>query len=449
MSALLRALLPAALALPGAAAAADALLTIASTTSTENSGLYDHLLPLYEARAGVRFRVVAVGTGQAIRNAMRGDADLLIAHHRESEERFVAEGYGLARHDLMYNDFVLVGPAADPAGAAAAGGAAAAFGRIAAARAPYVSRGDDSGTHKRERELWAAAGVDVAPPSGRWYWEAGSGMGATLNVAAGRGAYVLSDRATWAAFGNRGRAARAARGRSRAAQPVRRDPGQPGAPPARARRPGAGTSSPGCCRPEGQAAIAAFRISGQQMFFPNARPAPAATPARPDPSSARRMKKRRAARAAPDQPEPRAAQFRRPRRAAAEAHAETLQQPLRGAHRALAAALVGAQRARDVRRAARQLLRQHGGVQQPEVLPQARERMHGVRRVAEQRRREPAHQRGAKPRPSGSKPPLAMQPHAAQAVAERRGQFRRERVVIEFHQFAGAARSTTPANNAG
>ena len=283
MSALLRALLPAALALPGAAAAADALLTIASTTSTENSGLYDHLLPLYEARAGVRFRVVAVGTGQAIRNAMRGDADLLIAHHRESEERFVAEGYGLARHDLMYNDFVLVGPAADPAGAAAAGGAAAAFGRIAAARAPFVSRGDDSGTHKRERELWAAAGVDVAPPSGRWYWEAGSGMGATLNVAAGRGAYVLSDRATWAAFGNRGGLRVLLEGDPALHNQYGVIPVNPARHP-HARGDLARDFVAWLLSAEGQAAIAAFRISGQQMFFPNARPAPAATPARPDPA---------------------------------------------------------------------------------------------------------------------------------------------------------------------
>ena len=282
MNALLRALLPAALALPGAAAADDALLTIASTTSTENSGLYDHLLPRYAARSGVRFRVVAVGTGQAIRNAMRGDADLLIAHHRESEERFVAEGYGLARHDLMYNDFVLVGPAADPAGAAQAAGAAAAFGRIARARAPFVSRGDDSGTHKRERELWAAAGVDVAPPSGGWYWEAGGGMGATLNVAAGRGAYVLSDRATWAAFGNKNDLRVLLEGDRALHNQYGVIPVNPARHP-HARAELAQDFIAWLLSAEGQAAIAAFRINGQQMFFPNARPAPAATPARPAP----------------------------------------------------------------------------------------------------------------------------------------------------------------------
>ena len=282
MNALLRALVAAALALPGAAAADDALLTIASTTSTENSGLYDHLLPRYAARSGVRFRVVAVGTGQAIRNAMRGDADLLIAHHRESEERFVAEGYGLARRDLMYNDFVLVGPAADPAGAAQASGAAAAFGRIAQARAPFVSRGDDSGTHKRERELWAAAGVDVAPPSGRWYWEAGGGMGATLNVAAGRGAYVLSDRATWAAFGNKASLRVLLEGDPALHNQYGVIPVNPARHP-HARAGLARDFIAWLLSAEGQAAIAAFRINGQQMFFPNARPAPAATPARPDP----------------------------------------------------------------------------------------------------------------------------------------------------------------------
>ena len=285
MNALARALLPAALALPCAAAADDALLTIASTTSTENSGLYDHLLPRYEARAGVRFRVVAVGTGQAIRNAMRGDADLLIAHHRESEERFVAGGYGLARRDLMYNDFVLAGPAADPAAAAEAPGAAAAFARIARARAPFVSRGDDSGTHKRERELWAAAGVavDAAPPSGGWYWEAGGGMGATLNVAAGRGAYVLSDRATWAAFGNKGSLRVLVEGDPALHNQYGVIPVNPARHP-HVRGDLARDFVAWLLSAEGQAAIAAFRISGQQMFFPNARPAPAATPARPGPA---------------------------------------------------------------------------------------------------------------------------------------------------------------------
>ncbi len=191
--------------LSGAAPASEdpAFLTIASTTSTEHSGLYEYLLPLYQQQSGVSFRVVAVGTGQAIRNAMRGDADLLIVHHRDSEERFVAEGYGLQRHALMYNDFVLLGPENDPARVTEAPDFLEVLQRIAQSRSPFVSRGDDSGTHKRELQLWEAAGIAVRAASGRWYWESGSGMGPTLNTAAARDAYVLSDRATWMAFGNR------------------------------------------------------------------------------------------------------------------------------------------------------------------------------------------------------------------------------------------------------
>ena len=178
-------------------------LTIASTTSTEHSGLYDYLLPIYEQRSSIRFRVIAVGTGQAIRNAMRGDADLLIVHHRESEERFVADGYGLKRHPLMYNDFVLVGPATDPAGTHATQNVLKAMQLIARTPAPFVSRGDDSGTHKRELELWRQAGIPVREASGTWYWETGTGMGPTLNTAAAQDAYTLTDRATWMSFGNR------------------------------------------------------------------------------------------------------------------------------------------------------------------------------------------------------------------------------------------------------
>lgn len=190
------------LAFPSAMAESE-FLTIASTTSTDHSGLYDYLLPIYEKKSGVSFRVVAVGTGQAIRNAMRGDADLLIVHHRESEDRFVAEGYGLQRDDLMYNEFMLIGPREDPAKVVEVDDIAEAFRRISRSGVTFISRGDDSGTHKRELELWAKAGVQVRPASGDWYWEAGAGMGPTLNTAAARNAYVLSDGATWAAFGNR------------------------------------------------------------------------------------------------------------------------------------------------------------------------------------------------------------------------------------------------------
>lgn len=183
------------LAVPGAGA--GEFITVASTTSTQNAGLFDHLLPLFEAETGIEVRVVAVGTGQALRLARNGDADLLLVHDRPSEEAFVAEGFGSARFDLMYNDFVLVGPAADPAGIAGLGDAAAALARIARARAPFLSRGDDSGTHRRERALWQAAGNDPSGASGTWYREAGQGMGATLNTASMMEAYTLADRGTW------------------------------------------------------------------------------------------------------------------------------------------------------------------------------------------------------------------------------------------------------------
>ena len=186
-----------ALVLAVAAARAGEFITVASTTSTQNAGLFDRLLPLFEAETGIEVRVVAVGTGQALRLARNGDADLLLVHDQPSEEAFVAEGHGSQRFDLMYNDFVLVGPAHDPAGIADAGDAAAALGLIAAAQAPFVSRGDDSGTHRRERALWAAVGLDPSGASGTWYREAGQGMGATLNTASMMEAYTLADRGTW------------------------------------------------------------------------------------------------------------------------------------------------------------------------------------------------------------------------------------------------------------
>ena len=179
-------------------------IVVASTTSTENSGLFDHILPRFEAKTGIRVKAVAVGTGQAIRMARRGDADVLFVHDPVSEEEFVTEGFGVERHEVMYNDFVLVGPAEDPAGIRGVANVALALSRIAAAKAPFASRGDDSGTHKAELRLWAAAGVDPRPHSGAWYRETGSGQGATLNVASGMNAYMLSDRGTWLAFRNRG-----------------------------------------------------------------------------------------------------------------------------------------------------------------------------------------------------------------------------------------------------
>ena len=186
------------------AAAEAPFITVASTTSTENSGFYDHLLPKFTAATGIEVRIVAVGTGQAIRMARNGDADVLFVHHKPSEEAFVADGFGVERFDVMYNDFVIVGPARDPAGIRGHRSAAEAFHRIADIEAPFASRGDDSGTHKKERGIWRAAGVDAASASGRWYRETGAGMGATLNTAAGMNAYTLTDRGSWLKFANKG-----------------------------------------------------------------------------------------------------------------------------------------------------------------------------------------------------------------------------------------------------
>ena len=256
------------LALPGARA--GDFITVASTTSTQNAGLFDRLLPLFETETGIEVRVVAVGTGQALRLARNGDADLLLVHDRPSEEAFVAEGYGSERFDLMYNDFVVVGPASDPAGIAGMGDAAAALARIAAVEAPFVSRGDDSGTHRREQALWAAAGLDPTVASGTWYREAGQGMGATLNTATMMEAYTLADRGTWLSM----------RGRLDLGVMVEGDAGlrnqygvtlvsperHPHVKAAPARR-----FAEWLLSSAGQAAIDGFTIDGERLFIPNAR----------------------------------------------------------------------------------------------------------------------------------------------------------------------------------
>jgi tungstate transport system substrate-binding protein len=175
-------------------------ITVASTTSTQNSGLFESLLPKFTAETGIEVRVVAVGTGQAIRLATNGDADILLVHHPASERKFVADGLGLARHPVMHNDFVLVGPAADPADIRGMADVAAALRRIGDSEQVFVSRGDDSGTHKKELELWRAAAFDPRPASGAWYRESGSGMGTTLNTASAMGGYTLTDRASWVSF---------------------------------------------------------------------------------------------------------------------------------------------------------------------------------------------------------------------------------------------------------
>lgn len=252
--------------------AAGEFIVVASTTSTENSGLFRHLLPAFTEQTGIEVRVVAVGTGQAIRLAMNGDADVLFVHHPESERQFVADGHGIEHFPVMYNDFILVGPAGDPAGVRNLHNAPAALARIAAARRPFASRGDRSGTHMVELELWREA--DIAP-RGSWYRETGSSMGATLNVASGMDAYALADRGSWLNFGNRGRLEILLEGDPRLrnpygvilVNPVRH-------PHVRAV---AGqkfidwlTAAPG------QARIASYRIGGEQVFFPDALPADAA-----------------------------------------------------------------------------------------------------------------------------------------------------------------------------
>jgi tungstate transport system substrate-binding protein len=183
--------------------AAESFITVASTTSTQNSGLFKHILPLFEAYSGIIVRVVAVGTGQAIRLAQKGDSDVLFVHHKPSELKFVTDGFGVGRRNVMYNDFVIVGPSADPAGIKGMTDAVAAFLKIQNSKSIFTSRGDDSGTNKKELGLWEFAGIDVKAISGSWYREMGSGMGTTLNAASGMQAYALTDRGTWISFKNK------------------------------------------------------------------------------------------------------------------------------------------------------------------------------------------------------------------------------------------------------
>jgi tungstate transport system substrate-binding protein len=184
------------------AMADERFITLSSTTSTQDSGLFGHILPIFHAATGIDVHVVAVGTGQALVIGMRGDADALLVHDRIGEDKFVAEGYGIDRRDVMYNDFVIVGPNADPAHIRGLKDARTALTQIAAAKAPFASRGDDSGTNRMELRLWKSAGIQPDPHSG-WYRDLGQGMGSTLNIAAGMNAYTLTDRATWANFKNR------------------------------------------------------------------------------------------------------------------------------------------------------------------------------------------------------------------------------------------------------
>jgi tungstate transport system substrate-binding protein len=263
---LLAALAAAYLSLARSAAAADRFIIVASTTSTADSGLFDWLLPKFEDKTGIDVRVVAKGTGQAIESAMRGDADVLLVHNRPAEERFVAEGFGVRRDDLMYNDFIIVGPSADPAAIKGLAKPDAALAAIANRQALFTSRGDDSGTHKAEIKLWEKAGLDPIAASGQWYKSLGSGMGATLNAASAMGAYVLTDRATWAAFGNKGDLAILVEGDPA----LRNDYGIILVSPARFAHVKAAEGQAfvdWMLSAEGQNAIDAFRVGGEQVFF--------------------------------------------------------------------------------------------------------------------------------------------------------------------------------------
>ncbi|ALA16316.1 MULTISPECIES: extracellular solute-binding protein [unclassified Chelatococcus] len=252
----------------GAQTTEKPFITVASTTSTEQSGLFKHLLPQFTEKTGIEVRVVAVGTGQALKIGERGDADVVFVHARSAEEDFVAKGFGVGRSDVMYNDFVLVGPKSDPAGVKGSRDAVKALQAIAGKKAPFVSRGDDSGTHKAELDLWKLAALDPKA-GGNWYRETGSGMGPALNTAAGMDAYILADRGTWLSFKNRGDLAILVEGDDRLfnqygiilVNPARH---------AHVKEKEARAFIDWVISPEGQAAIASYRIEGEQLFFPNA-----------------------------------------------------------------------------------------------------------------------------------------------------------------------------------
>ena len=254
--------------LAGAAAAQDKSIIVASTTSTQDSGLFEYLLPLFKQKSGIDVKVIAQGTGQALDTGRRGDADVVFVHARSAEEKFLAEGFGVKRYPVMYNDFVLIGPRGDPAGVKGHD-ILAALKAIKGKAAPFISRGDRSGTHIAELKLWDEAGIDIAADRGPWYREIGQGMGAALNMGSAANAYVLSDRGTWLAFKNRGDLAILVQGDKRLFNQygvmlvnpkkhpsVKADLGQ--------------QFIEWLISPEGQTAIAGYKINGAQLFYPNA-----------------------------------------------------------------------------------------------------------------------------------------------------------------------------------
>ncbi len=253
----------------GQAGAAGESIIVQSTTSTANSGLYDHLLPMFKQDTGITVNVVAVGTGQAIKNARNCDGDVLLVHARSAEQQFVDAGYGVSRHDLMYNDFVFVGPPSDRAGIDGGNSAIDALGKIAGKRVRFASRGDNSGTHKKEMALWKKAGVDPTGASGSWYLETGSGMGATLNASVGSGAYTMTDRATWISFNNKQDYTIQVEGDAELFNQygiVMINPAWC----SQVKQQAAQKFVDWMLSATGQNAIAAYRLNGQQLFFPNA-----------------------------------------------------------------------------------------------------------------------------------------------------------------------------------
>jgi tungstate transport system substrate-binding protein len=249
--------------------AQDKSIIVASTTSTQDSGLFGHILPLFKAKTGIDVKVVAQGTGQALDTGRRGDADVLFVHAKAPEEKFVADGFGVKRYPVMYNDFVLIGPKSDPAGIKGMSDVAKTLQAIKAKEAPFISRGDRSGTHIAELDLWKAAGIDIGKEKGPWYKEIGQGMGAALNTASAANAYVLADRGTWLSFKNRGDLDILVAGDKRLFNQygvilvnpekhphVKKDFGQ--------------AFINWLISPEGQKAIADYKINGQELFFPNA-----------------------------------------------------------------------------------------------------------------------------------------------------------------------------------
>jgi|SRR5262249_23075768 tungstate transport system substrate-binding protein len=251
------------------AAAQQRSITVASTTSTEQSGLFGHLLPRFTAKSGIKVKVVAVGTGQALDIARRGDADVVFVHDKAAEEKFLAEGLGVKRFDVMYNDFVVIGPKSDPARVDGGRDLLEALRNIAAAKAPFISRGDRSGTHAAELRYWKEAGIDIDQAKGGWYREIGQGMGAALNMAAAANAYLLSDRGTWVSFRNRGELSILVQGDRRLFNQYGVMLVNP------AKHPDVKVADGQAfvdwlISPEGQRTIAEYKIGGEQLFFPDA-----------------------------------------------------------------------------------------------------------------------------------------------------------------------------------